>query len=257
MQKHRRTVLTAAVIGEMRNSWLSQDWRIRGGVGGGREYASTNLTEFLTGLLLLLVPLGPVNNNLTNKCISTYCVHRKMFRRAISFPEGSEDSNTIPDKCGVAFTHALPWNQHPCDAGAKTITGESEAIGNPQKNREWRLRSTVPENNLAKCSAGALPICLYTEATRCLFHIAHASIRSCEDHILQSNQLITFFFPVADNWVSSAKPLGSRPSYGQTFPAKELVIVVKAFPITTTDRSQEIWGTAQNNKVVVVTRMHL
>lgn len=78
----------------------------------------------------------------------------------------------------------------------------------------------------------------------------------CEDHILQSNQLITFSFPVADNWVSSAKPLGSRPPYDQTFPAKELVIVVKAFPITTTHQSQGIWGTAQNNKVVVVSHTH-
>lgn len=65
-----------------------------------------------------------------------------------------------------------------------------------------------------------------------------------------------FFLPVAANWLCCSKPLGSRPSYGQTFPAKELVIVVKAFPITTTHRSQGIWGTAQNNKVVVVAYTH-
>lgn len=127
-----------------------------------------------------------------------------------------------------------------------TITGETEAIGNPQKNREWQLWLTVPENNMDMCS----PDTHYLFEASSLFHHpalssmppSLAAFNPCmyifrtigltKDQILQSNQLITFF-SVAANWVFCARLLGSKQpstSYGQTFPAEELVIVVKTFP---------------------------
>lgn len=82
----------------------------------------------------------------------------------------------------------------------------------------------------------------------------HLRLRGSHSTIRPAHHI--FFFL----WLLSGSPLptpfGSRSSSGQTFPAIELVTVVKVFPITTTHWSQRIWGTAQNNKVVVVLRAH-
>lgn len=73
------------------------------------------------------------------------------------------------------------------------------------------------------CLPPKLPLVLV-----CMFSISLVSPR-----IKFCNQTgYSHFFSAAANWVFSARLLGSKPStsYGQTFPAEELVIVVKTFP---------------------------